>query len=1063
MIAHIARFEVRYHLARVSTYVYFGVWFAISFLSMTLSQGGSRQYVDNPSALASQMAGLTAFGVVVISAICGMAVCRDFELNVYPLLFTRPIRRRDYLAGRWLGSLVVCALVFAALPLGLLAGTWMPWVDRTYRMPFAIWPYVQPYLLFTGTAVFAFGTLFFALGALTRRVTVVYLQGALLLSIYLFANGFFPGSLDDYWLAFFDPFGLTTIRQATKYWTIVETNSQVVPLAGVVLANRLLWCGAGVLAALAVFRFFPFSAEVFASRRRRLSETPAAEAATAIHRAPAALPAFGRRATRGQFLSLTRLRLRTIVTDLVFLALVVVALALQVGDAWGQPMVTGTPVYPVTYLMTDGVGMLLAIVITAIYAGELVWRDRQVGFAQVHDALPAPGWLDFGTQFAALALLQAALLAADMLTGIVSQASLGYHRFELGLYVTEIFVLRFSVLLLYAVLALFVQTASPSKFLGHAVVVAVFLAPTAILEPLANRVDVTFPLLLYAYAGVPAYTYSDMNGYGPFVRPLAWFTFYWVMWAGILAVGTVLLARRGSDTGWLLRLRQARGRVRMSVVAVAALLFACALGSGGWIYYNVRVLAEFVPPSVDNARRARYEKDYRQYETLPQPKVTAVDVRVEIYPKRRAATAAGMLTLQNKTTTSIQAIHVAGDDWLREVSFDRPATAVVADDDVDYAIYELSRPLEPGEVITLRFATERENPGFRDADEPTSIVANGTFFNSTFMPAIGYQRDRELTDEGERKRQGLGERADLPDPGAPDVRMSQHFSSDADWVSYHAVIGTEPDQIAVTPGYLVREWTENGRRYFEYDFGDTPGLKFFSYLSGRYEVKRESWNGISIEVYYHPEHTYNVDRMIAAARSGLEYFSRNFGPYQFRQFRVLEVPRYFGDAQSFANTVSFSEGLGFIASPAGEGDLDHPFYVTLHELAHQWWAHQVVGAAAQGANVLSEALAEYLDVAGHRGRARSRDRPPVPQERSGQVPAGPVERAPPGNDTRAIDGRLRHVQEGQPRALRAQRLSRRGRRQWRAPEAGRAVRPRQVAPLPDDRRSDCRAARGHAG
>jgi aminopeptidase N len=35
------------------------------------------------------------------------------------------------------------------------------------------------------------------------------------------------------------------------------------------------------------------------------------------------------------------------------------------------------------------------------------------------------------------------------------------------------------------------------------------------------------------------------------------------------------------------------------------------------------------------------------------------------------------------------------------------------------------------------------------------------------------------------------------------------------------------------------------------------------------------------------------------------------------------------------------------------------FYVTAHEIAHQWWAHQVIGANVQGATVLSESLSQY--------------------------------------------------------------------------------------------------------
>src|SRR5262249_15424821 len=65
--------------------------------------------------------------------------------------------------------------------------------------------------------------------------------------------------------------------------------------------------------------------------------------------------------------------------------------------------------------------------------------------------------------------------------------------------------------------------------------------------------------------------------------------------------------------------------------------------------------------------------------------------------------------------------------------------------------------------------------------------------------------------------------------------------------------------------------------------------------------------------------------------------------------------------QSFPNTIPYSEGIGFIArvNPQDEKDIDYPYYVTAHEVAHQWWGHQVVGARVQGATFLSETLAQY--------------------------------------------------------------------------------------------------------
>ena len=101
--------------------------------------------------------------------------------------------------------------------------------------------------------------------------------------------------------------------------------------------------------------------------------------------------------------------------------------------------------------------------------------------------------------------------------------------------------------------------------------------------------------------------------------------------------------------------------------------------------------------------------------------------------------------------------------------------------------------------------------------------------------------------------------------------------------------------------------------------------------------------------------------MFRAVKDGLTYYSKNFSPYQFDQMRIVEIPDYFPFAQSFPNTIAFSEGIGFIADVDDNNpeDIDYPYFVTAHELAHQWWAHQVIGGNVQGCTLLSETMAQY--------------------------------------------------------------------------------------------------------
>jgi aminopeptidase N len=101
--------------------------------------------------------------------------------------------------------------------------------------------------------------------------------------------------------------------------------------------------------------------------------------------------------------------------------------------------------------------------------------------------------------------------------------------------------------------------------------------------------------------------------------------------------------------------------------------------------------------------------------------------------------------------------------------------------------------------------------------------------------------------------------------------------------------------------------------------------------------------------------------MMKGMKLALDYCTKNFSPYQNKTVRIVEFPRYAMFAQSFPASIPYSEAIGFIArvDRSSDQDVDYPLYVTAHEVAHQWWAHQVIGGDVQGATMLSESLAQY--------------------------------------------------------------------------------------------------------
>ena len=362
--------------------------------------------------------------------------------------------------------------------------------------------------------------------------------------------------------------------------------------------------------------------------------------------------------------------------------------------------------------------------------------------------------------------------------------------------------------------------------------------------------------------------------------------------------------------------------------------------------------------------QAGYERNFKKYELLPQPKITAVDATIDIYPDRRSFDGSGRFTLQNKTTAPISQIHLTDTNQsVSNVKFDRPFHLVSRAPRDLYSIFALDQPLQPGETLTLTFSVGHTSRGFRDGNELPELAYNGTFFDSGYFPQIGYNQGVEIDDPRRRREEHLGALEEMAARGEPVHARMNLFSANSDWITYHTVVSTSGDQIAIAPGYLQRAWQQNGRHYYEYSMGSTHIADFFAYLSARYKTRKEVYSGpngpVNLEVYYDPAHTYDIDEMLASSRAGLDYFQARFSPYQFTQYRIMEFPRYRGFAQSFPNTVPYSEGIGFIGRMLNKDDVDLTYFVTAHELGHQWWGHQLIGSQAQGSNMMSETLAQY--------------------------------------------------------------------------------------------------------
>nr|APZ78725.1 membrane protein [Myxococcus sp.] len=981
MLLALLTFELRRRLKMLSTWVY-ALVLASAALLITLAMGGVFKSVavstgtelvrvNGPYTVHNFVTVLSHYGLLMVAAIFGQAAYQDFGHNTWMLIFTKKVKKGPYLLGRFLGAYVFSALLMLSIIPGLLvgaAGVWL--VDPQRLAPFQVATYLWPFLVSVWPTLFFAGSVFFCLAALTRRMAPVYVGVVVMVMGYLVLNTLVADVRHHDLVAMLDPMGMHAFQNATRYWTAAERNRDHVPLLGQMLTNRLVWSSVGAaLLAMTVLRF-----RTTVEEQRGRGSASAAEPTTAV-----AIPTTAAAPTTASWLRTAGATLwlsyRDVLRSPVFWSFVLAGLTFGTMSLTFSKQIYGTATWPVTWQVLEIASATFQpflIITLTFYAGDLVWKERDARMADIVDATRAPSWVAYSAKLGTLLLVAFSLKAVALVSALLSQVMRGYFHIEWDLYARQLLLLDFPHDALLCVLAFFAQVAIHQKYLAYLVMVLYFVLQAAL-----SLVGVEDPLL--RYGSEPSIVYSDMNRYGGEVSAVLWFRLYWYGLATALVALGYLLHVRGRETRWKERWAQARSRRSRGWTVAVALALCVFAGAGGFIFYNTHLLNPYVTAKDRERNQARYEQEYASFADLPHPRIVAANVTFHIHPEEQRLEALGTYRLRNKTAAPISRVLLSLPEDARVkglalAGVTRPASHDTA---LGLFVFDLPQPLAPGAETALVFDLEFGARGFRHGSARTDIVANGTFFNNFNLPILGYQKDSELVEDRDRKSYGLPPRERLPDRDDPKAKADHYIRQDSDFITFSATVSTSQDQVAIAPGYLEKEWTEGNRRFFRYQM-DQPILNFFSVLSARYSVVRDTWRDVKLEIYHHPTHTYALDRMMRGMKDALEYCSEHFGPYQHRQARILEFPRYASFAQAFPNTIPYSEGLGFIARVDDEdpNDVDYPYYVTAHEIAHQWWAHQVVGARAQGATLTSETLSQYaaLMVMKHRFGAKKMKR-----------------------------------------------------------------------------------------
>lgn len=973
MFRHLFAFELRSHFRRPVTWLYVAIMFLLAFFAVStdailIGESLGKVKRNSPFALAQLYAIVLAIGQIITSALVGTTVLRDVDVGVHELLFTTRLTRRGYLGAKFLAAFAAMLLVFAALPVGALLGTVMPWVNAETVQAIRLWDYVQPFVLIGVPGVFFLSALIFTTGTLTRSAFAVYVAGILLLVGYSIGGNLIRTLDYDQLANLIDPFAIRSITLETRYWTPAERNVRLLPLGSFLLANRALWAGVGAVLLAVAFRFTRLEVGApLTGRRRKAAATPATRATLAV---PVPVPSTAPTAAAGvrkapslgtAWWDVTRFQATAMVRSVPFLAIAAIGMINTIMNAWFADQTGISRSWPMSWLVSEAVissNALFMIVLLTFYAGELVWRERQLRADQVADATPVPTAAVLLGKYTAMLGVLFAYATVVMLAGMVVPFLKGFPVVDVPVYLLHTYPYDFPGWIVMTALAFLAQALVPRKPIGHVVVILVFVGNLAML-------NLGYTHRLLQVGASPALTWTDLNGTGDALPGFVLLHGWSFSLAVLLLVAAYVAWPRGSAAApWRARLAtRFSGRARLAAAGGVAGMAAF----GGTFFYNANILNSYAPRKTREKMQAAYERRWRPLEALPVPKVVATSLDVDLVPSRRTARLSTRYTMVNRSARAIDSVivNVTTDDaglaaTLDTLAFDREATLLAADTTFGVRLLRLARPLAPGDTMRLHVVQRLAVRGIPNGEPDRALVRNGSFLNWERFPSLGYNRNIELeSDELRRTHELQSARRALPRTDTLALQR-QFFIADADYVAFDATVSTDPDQIAMAPGYLQREWTEGGRRYFRYVM-DAPIPNFFAVLSARWTVTRGTWEGVPIEVYHHPAHGLNVARMIEASQASLAMYSREFGPYQHRQLRIIEFPRYQGFAQSFPNTVPYSEGVGFVArvDSTDVEDTDLPYFVTAHEIAHQWFPYQRMPAEVEGAQTLSEALSEY--------------------------------------------------------------------------------------------------------
>ena len=966
MLINILSFELKYWKKRVYTYVFALIIFMLTIGIFTLeniSLGGDANFRNSPYSILIWYYALSLILPIFINSFISSGVTRDYENKFDQILYSMPVNRTKILLGRYIGGLIVVLLIFLTVPLADFISPYLPWTDTEMLGPWRWDAHILSLLTIVLPNLLIIGSILFLIASWTRSINYSFLGAIVVVVLFNSISGLNDKIDNKTIAAFSDPFGFIPIFYYTKKWSVYEKNILLFPLDWKYFVNRLIWLSLAIILWILALNLHKFK---FLTSKVKSNEAESSKPVFSNSIFQNVSKDFSRQyvirnlhfQAKIDFLHIMKSPAFIVTVGLILMILVMNFIGTIQSDSGLSDTMANTS------NTLDFLEVVSAMINYAIifFSGMLIWKERDAKMNEIYDSLPVKTYIVYLGKLLSIAYLVIVYSSILLVLGILYQLIRGVYVIGWSHYFIQLFVINLFYALTLAILSLFFQIIINNKFVAYFASAIVIIAEPFLfrwLEWNTNMVAIT--------PSLPRLVHSDFYGFGIYKTSLFAFMLYWILIYGVLAIVSYWFFVRGKNTARKDRWLEFKSRFRISR-AFFLLIFMITIGYAGFIYYQTQIENPYFGRKERLKRQAYYEKKFRHLMNYPIPKATHVEYELNLHPSNRSYDVKGKMWMINKEDTSIQHIYI-NNDIHRPFNIKIQGAELSSEDKngiVNFQTYTLTSPLKLGDSLLFEYEYHELNRGIENEIKNKRLLTNGTFLDfSSFTPSLGYNKDEEINDKSDREKHQLPTKAEFKPALVKECThacMKDYIGGIADWVTIHTTISTDGDQMAIAPGKLIRTWKRDNRNYFEYDLTQ-PSKFFFSVVSGKYEILRDSALGVQCEVYYIPQHAHNTKMMMHALKKSIEYYSQNFGEYKHPVARIIEFPKFSSFAQAFPGTMPYSESIGFTSNLVDNPeDVNEIFHIVAHEMAHQWWAHQVVGADMQGSEMLSESLSEYASL-----------------------------------------------------------------------------------------------------